>query len=196
MSLLWFLFWFPVYWRTWGPANFFQMCDVAVILTCVGLWSRNGLLISSQAVSSIVVDLVWMIDATSRLLFGRHVIGGTEYLFDASVPLWARLLSLFHPALLFIFWGVFRRNSYDRRGYALQCAIALLIFAASRFTLPAKNTNFAFADPFFRRQWGPAAAHVVVIWLFMVVVVYLPTHFLLARLFPTAHIERNIHASH
>ena len=196
MSLLWFLFWFPVYWRTWGASNFLQMCDIAVILTCVGIWSGSGLLISSQAVSSIVVDLVWMVDAASRFLFGRHVLGGTEYLFEAQVPLWVRLLSLFHLGLLVIFWDVFRRNGYDRRGYVLQCAIALPIFAASRFRPPAKNMNFAFADPFFHKQWGPGPIHVLVIWLFMVVVVYLPTHLLLARLFPTTRVEHRIHASH
>src|SRR5579862_1776931 len=94
--LVWMLIWFPIYWHTWGASNFLQLCDIAVILTCIGIWSESPLLISSQAVSSLLVDLVWGLDALSRLFFGRHLIGGTEYLFDAHYPLWVRLLSLFH----------------------------------------------------------------------------------------------------
>jgi hypothetical protein len=183
VALVWMLIWFPTYWHTWGASNFVQLCDIAVILTCVGIWTNSGLLISSQAVSALLVDLAWALDAGWRLFTRHHLLGGTEYLFDPSTPLWIRLLSLYHLALPpLLLWLVYRLG-YDRRGWALQSAIALPVFIASRFTIPAKNMNFAFADPFFRRQWGRAPVHIVVIWLFMVFVVYLPTHFFLMRLF-------------
>jgi hypothetical protein len=182
-ALAWMLIWFPVYWHTWGPSNFLQMCDIAVILTCVGIWTNSRLLISSQAVSALLVDAAWALDAGWRLFTHHHLLGGTEYLFETSEPLWIRMLSLYHlvlPGLLL--WLVYRLG-YDRRGWAVQSAIALPVFIASRFTILQKNMNFAFADPFFRRQWGPAPLHVVVIWLFMVIVVYLPTHLFLMRIF-------------
>lgn len=182
--VLWLVVWIPAYWHTWGASNFLQLCDIAVILTCIGIWSNSRLLISSQAVSSLLIDSVWGLDAACRLFLGRHLIGGTEYLFDAHYPLWVRLLSLFHLAMpLLLLWALYRVR-YDWSGLALQCAIALLAFAAARFTDPAKNMNFAFTDPFFHRQWGPAAIHVMVSTLFMLVVVYLPTHLVLERLFP------------
>jgi hypothetical protein len=87
------------------------------------------------------------------------------------------------PPLLL--WALYRAG-YDRRGWALQSAIALPVFVASRFTLESVNMNFAFADPFFRRSWGPAPVHLLVTWLFMVFVVYLPTHLLLKHFFPPA----------
>lgn len=183
MALAWLGVWIPTYWRTWGGSNFVQLCDIAAILTCAGIWANSSLLISSQAVSSLLVDLAWVADAAWRLLFGHHLIGGTEYLFDAQYPLWIRLLSLFHVALpVLLLWAV-RRAGYDPRGYGLQCVIALGAFTAARFTNPAKNMNFAFTDPFFHRAWGPAPVHVVVSVLFMAVVVYLPTHLLLKRVF-------------
>ena len=40
------IFWFAVYWRYWGLANFLHLCDTAVILTCIGLWSNSVLLVS------------------------------------------------------------------------------------------------------------------------------------------------------
>lgn len=183
-ALFWLLAWFPTYWHAWGPNNFLQMCDIALILTCIGLWTNSGLMISGQAVSSLLVDAAWALDAGWRLFLRHHLIGGTEYLFDASEPLWIRLLSLYHLVLPALLLWLLYRIGYDRRGCALQCAIALPVFIASRFTSPQKNMNFAFADPFFHRQWGPPPVHILVIWLFLVFVVYMPTHLVLERIFP------------
>ncbi len=57
LALLWLVVWFAAYWHAWGPANFLHLCDVAVILTCIGLWTNNALLTSSQAVSSVLIDI-------------------------------------------------------------------------------------------------------------------------------------------
>jgi hypothetical protein len=183
-ALAWLLVWVPSYWHTWGASNFVQLCDIAVVLTCLGLWTNSRLFISSQAVSSLIVDSVWMLDASWRILTGHYLLGGTEYLFDVRYPLGVRLLSLFHlfmPPLLL--WSL-RRVGYDRRGLVLQSLIALLAFTASRFTNPARNMNFAFTDPFFHRAWGPPPVHVAWSVLLLVIVVYLPTHVVLKRVFP------------
>jgi len=182
--LVWLAVWIPVYWRTWGTANFLHLCDVAVILACVGVLTNSALLISSQAVSSLLVDAAWALDAGWRLFRGRALLGGADYLFDARYPLWVRLLSLFHIVMPVLLLWALNRVGYDRGGWTLQCAIALPLFIAARFTAPATNINYAFIDPFIHRQWGPAATHVLISWLFMVFVVYLPTHLLLRRLFP------------
>jgi hypothetical protein len=182
--VLWLFIWVPAYWRTWGPSNFLQLCDSAVILTCLGIWTASPLLLSSQAVASLIIDLVWALDAASRIFIGHHLIGGTEYLFDSQYPLWVRLLSLFHLAMPPLLLWALHRVGYDSRALALECAITAVIFAAARFTNPAKNMNFVFTDPFVHRQWGPAPVHVAVSVLFMLVVVYLPTHLLLRRLYP------------
>ena len=122
LALAWLLIWVPAYWRTWGPSNFLQLCDIAVILTCVGFLTNSRLLVSSQALSSLLVDLVWTLDASWRALTGHHLLGGTEYFFDPHYPLWIRLLSLFHVAMpLLLLWSL-HRVGYDRRGFALQSA--------------------------------------------------------------------------
>lgn len=183
-ALLWLAVWIPVYWLTWGVSNFLQLCDVAVILTCAGIWADSRLLISSQAVSALLVDIAWAADAGYRFFFGRQLLGGTEYLFDTRYPLWIRLLSLFHIGMpVLLLWALYRVG-YDRRGYPLQSLIALCLFWSSRFTNPAKNMNFAFSDPFFHRAWGPAPVHVLASVLFMIIAVYLPTHVFLDRVFP------------
>ena len=182
-ALAWFVVWFPSYWRTWGAANFIHLCDIAVILTCIGMWTHSALLISSQAVGILMVDAIWTVDAASRVLIHRALVAGNEYLLDARFPAWIRLLTLFHlvmPALLL--WGVYRMG-YDRRAWALQSVITLPVFVLARFTRPATNIDFAFFDPFFHHQIGPAPLHILIIWLFMVLVVYLPTHLVLKHLF-------------
>jgi hypothetical protein len=184
LALLFLVLWFAAYWHAWGPANFLHLCDIAVILTCIGLWTNNALLISSQAVSSVVIDIVWTVDAAARLVFGRHLIGGTEYLFDTTAPLWARLLSLFHIVLPFILLWSLSRLGYDRRGWKLQSAILLPVLIASRYITPDQNLNFAMKDPFLHRSYGPAPTHLAITFLFLVFMVYFPTHLLFGRLFP------------
>jgi hypothetical protein len=182
-AVAWLAIWIPAYWRTWGAANFLHLCDIAVIVTCVGLLTNSALLISSQAVGSLLVDLAWMLDAGWHLVRGRGLLGGADYLFDPSYPLWVRLLTFFHVVMpVLLLWAV-GRIGYDRRGWPLQCAIALPAFVAARFTAPSQNINFAFTDPFIHRSWGPPAAHVIISWLFMALVVYLPTHLVLRTIF-------------
>ncbi|HXX71425.1 MAG TPA: hypothetical protein VEI55_03970 [Candidatus Acidoferrum sp.] len=182
-ALVWFVVWFLSYWRTWGAANFVHLCDIAVILTCIGIWTHSALLISSQAVGILLVDAVWTVDAASRVCIGRALVPGNEYLLDPRYPAWIRLLTLFHlvmPALLL--WGVYRMG-YDRRAWALESAITLPVFVLARLTRPTANIDFAFSDPFFHHQMGPVPIHILITWLFMVVVVYLPTHLALERFF-------------
>jgi len=180
-AAIWLVLFIAVYGWAYGAANFIRLCDVAVILTCLGIMSGNALLVSSQAVSSLVVDLAWDLDLLWRLLFGRHLIGGTEYMWDARYPLWVRLMSLFHMAWPPLLITVLRRLGYDPRGFALQCGIAAVVLVASRFVLPGENLNFAHRDPFFHRAWGPAPVHLALTFAVLVAAVYWPTHRMLRR---------------
>jgi hypothetical protein len=181
-ALLWLAIWAPTYGVFYGFGNFVHLCDVAVILTCVGLWRGSALLLSMQALTSIVIDLAWDLDLGWRLATGRHLLGGTEYMWEAKYPLWVRLLSLFHLVLPVVLLGALRRVGYDRRALAVQSVLALLVIAAARVVGPEANVNYAWSDPFFRRAWGPAPLHVLVIFAGLIAVVYLPAHALLSRM--------------
>jgi hypothetical protein len=158
-----------------------------VVLTCVGLWTGSALLLSSQAISSLVVDVAWAVDLLWRVLTGHHLIGGTEYMWDTRFPLWLRLMSLFHfawpPLLVF----ALRRTGYDSRGLALQAVIAAILLVAARLvSVPEENLNFAWRDPFLKRPLGPPPAHLAAILASLVGLVYWPTHLALRRLLPPA----------
>ncbi|HEY6909665.1 MAG TPA: hypothetical protein VI356_09870 [Myxococcales bacterium] len=186
VAAAWLCVWAPAYASVWGFSNFLRLCDVAVILTCAGLWWGSALLLSSQALFSIGADLLWDVDVCSRLLLGRHLFGGTEYMWQPEFPLFVRLLSLFHVVWpLLLVWSL-RRVGYDRRGLPLQAAVTLAALVASRACGPALNLNYAFRDPLWGRQLGPPAAHLIVIFAGTVALLYLPTHLLLSRLLAPA----------
>jgi hypothetical protein len=163
-----------------------HLCDIAVLLGCAGLWWGSSSLISSQAVSSLAAGIFWSVDIAWRLTTGRFLVGGTDYMWDARVPLWARLLSSFHIGLPVVLLWTLRKTGYDRRALALQAAIAAVLFVASRFLPAGYNMNYAYQDPLFHRSWGPAPVHLAVIFIATVAFIYWPTHLFLSWMFPAA----------
>lgn len=185
-AALWLALWVPAYASTWGWTNFLALCDVAVILTCVGFWTGSALLLSSQALSAIMAGLLWAIDVAARLASGRHLFGGTEYMWDGRVPLLVRLLSLFHLLLPLVLVAALRRTGYDRRALIFQTALTAPLLVASRLLTTGKNLNYALVDPLLHRQWGPVPLHLLAMLVGIALVVYLPTHLVLRRLTPSS----------
>ena len=176
--------WFPTYAVVWGFGNFVQLCDLAVFLTVAGVWTGSALLLSSQAVGSLVINSIWVLDIASRLITGHHLIGGTEYMLDAQYPLWIRLLSLYHVVVpVVLLWAV-RRTGYHPRGWQLQAAISVPVLIVSRLLGPAKNVNFAHVDPILHISFQPAALHLAIILSCLIAIIYWPTHQILFRIFP------------
>ncbi len=173
--------WIPVYWAKHGPANFLWLCDLANFVVGVGLFVESSLVLSSQAVGVLFIQLLWLVDVTTRLTAGFHPIGGTEYMFDETQPLWLRLLSLFHVAVPAVLVWMLVRLGYDRRGWKLQTAITWALLPLTYLlTDPEKNVNWL-ARPFGVEQTlMPPPLFVPVAMLAMPLVLYLPTHALLA----------------
>ena len=186
LGVVWFAVYVPTYIVFDGLTNFLFLCDISVLVVVFGLWSGSALLLSSQAVACPVVSTLWTLDVAWRLITGKHLIGGTEYMWDAAVPLFARLLSCFHAALPLVTLGALLRTGYDRRGLWLQSGIAVAAISAGRLVGPQANLNYAFIDPLFKRSFGPAPLHVAVISGSLVLVVYPLTHLVLKRLFRPA----------
>lgn len=185
LGLLWLAVYLPVYASAYGARNFLFLCNIGVILTAIGLIARSRLLVSSQAVAAPVIALAWLLDAGWKLATGDFLYGATAYMWDPAFPLPARLLSLYHLAWPILLWAVLRRTGYDPRGLRLQVAIAAAAMIAARLAAPpSENINFAWADPFLGRQFGPAWLHLAICWGVLSAVAYVPTHAALRRLFP------------
>lgn len=139
----WLLVWAPVYWRTYGAQNFLYFCDAGNILIAIALWTESALLSSWQAVGLLVFQTLYAIDLLGAWLSGRHLIGGTEFMFEQKIPLLVRLLSLFHivtPPLLL--WAV-KKLGYDSRGWKLQTLMTWILVPINYFWRPEYNVNWA-----------------------------------------------------
>jgi len=132
---------------------------------------------------AVMAGVLWAADAGGRLLTGRHLFGGTEYMWDGQVPLAVRLLSLFHLVLPVVLVSALRRTGYDRRRLPLQVGLTALLLVVSRLVGEAKNLNFAFREPLLHRQWGPVPLHLLAV-LAGITLLYLPTHLVLTRRLP------------
>ncbi|MGO8794463.1 MAG: hypothetical protein ACLQLC_06545 [Candidatus Sulfotelmatobacter sp.] len=179
---LWVLVWAPIYWRQYGLQNFLFFCDIGNIMIAVGLWMESPLIFSWQAVSLLLFQTLFTLDLIGALASGRHFIGGTEYMFDSSIPLAIRLLSLFHvltPPLLL--WAIFRLG-YDRRGWMLQTLTAWIVLPINYFWRPQFDVNWA-RGPFFHEQYVvPGPVYLLLYLTIVPAVIYFPTHRLLSCL--------------
>lgn len=139
----WILVWAPLYGRQYGAQNFLFFCDVGNILITIALWLESPVIFSWQAVSLLVVQILYSVDLLGAFVFDRHLFGGTEYMFDAAIPLFPRMLGLYHlvvPPLLL--WAV-RRLGYDRRALKFQIITAWILVPICHFWRPQFNVNWA-----------------------------------------------------
>src|SRR5437867_11500922 len=95
----------PVYLVHYGPANFLWCSDIALIVTGIALWEESRLLASMMAVGVLLPEALWNVSFFVRLLTGVRVSGLADYMFDRTIPLWIRSLSLFHiPMPVVLLW--------------------------------------------------------------------------------------------
>ena len=174
----------PVYWVRYGPGNFLWFSDIALFTTAAALWLESSLLASMMAVSVLVLESVWIIDFLIGLIAGSSVIGLSAYMFDSKISLPVRALSLFHIAMPVILVWLLHRFGYDRRALIAQTVLAWIVLPASYFlTSPSQNINWVYGPGNGPQKWMPAPLYLILLMLAFPLVLYLPTHFLLKKLF-------------
>ncbi len=182
----------PYYWRAYGPTNFLWFCDVALIVTLIGLWRESPFLISTQAVAIVAPQILWIISFVVELVTGKPFIGLASYMFDDTIPLFVRGLSLFHGWMpLLLLWLVWRVG-FDRRAWKAQATIAATVLTTAFLVLdgptgPAGNVNKVFGlDDAAPQSWMPPAMWVAVLCVLYPLVIYLPSHLVFSRVAPSA----------
>lgn len=183
----------PVYWRVYGPANFLWGSDIALLVTLVALWAESAVLASMMAVAILLPELAWNIDFFWRLTFGVDALRllGTQYMFDPSLPLSVRGLSLFHVFLpVLLVWLVYRLG-YERRALVYQTVLAWVVLPATYlFADPSANINWVRGFGREPQAWMPAPLYLALLMIAIPLVLYLPTHLLLKWLFAAPHSTR------
>ncbi|HZW79620.1 MAG TPA: hypothetical protein VFF50_04035 [Candidatus Deferrimicrobiaceae bacterium] len=171
--------WVPLYWRQYGSQNFLFFCDLGNLFIAAALWLESALIFSWQATGLLVFQLLFTIDLAVAFVSGRHLIGGTEYMFDPQVPLPIRLLSLFHivtPPLLL--WAI-HLVGYDPRGWKYQTVTAWIVVPINYLWRPQYDVNWA-RGLFFREQHAvPGSVYLMAYLIIVPALIYYPTHRLL-----------------
>lgn len=174
----------PVYWRHYGPANFLWFSDLALFLTTISLWTGNRWPVSMAAVSVLLLEVVWNIDLLLRLVAGVRPVGLTDYMFDPSYPLYVRLLSLFHVWMPPLMLWLLHRNGYEPRAWIAQTAVAWVILPLAFWLGPeGSNINWTRDTGTNLQRWLPPGGHLALVMIAFPVIVHLPTHLLLNRMF-------------
>ncbi len=189
----------PVYWANYGPTNFLYFCDVALLLTLVGVWKESALLVSMPAVGILLPQLLWCADFAVTAC-GGNLAGMTGYMFDARNPLFLRGLSFFHGWLPFLLLFLVAKLGYDGRALRVWTALAFALCLIAFFALPPagalladsklpRNVNYVFGfNDAAAQSWMPAPAYLFVWMGLLLGVVYVPTHVCLKKFIsPATH---------
>ncbi len=186
---VWVMVWAPVYWRQYGLQNFLFFCDIGNLFIALGLWLESSLIFSWQSCGLLFFQSLFTVDLTVALLSGRHLTGGTEYMFDAHIPLWIRLLSLFHvvtpPLLLWAIW----RLGYDVRGWKLQTLTTWIVLPINYLWRPQYDVNWARGLFFHEQHLVPGFLYLLGYLTIVPAVIYFPTHRFLLWLTRRWHTE-------
>jgi hypothetical protein len=174
----------PVYWHNYGPAHFLWFSDIALFAIVICLWTGNRLLYSMIAVGVLPLEIIWTVD----FLTGGNLMGTAAYMFDATRPLYLRLLSLFHlaipPILIWMLW----RQGYDRRALAAQTLLAWIVLPLSwLLNSPESNVNAVYG-PFGEPQTlMPPLLYLGLYMIMLPVAVFWPMHAILRRMTGRRH---------
>jgi hypothetical protein len=177
----------PIYWRRYGPANFLWFSDIALLVTVPALWLESPLLASMMALAVALPELAWNVDFFVRLTTGASLMGLSGYMFDRSIPLFIRALSLFHVGLpLLLIWMV-HRFGYDRRALIAQTFVAIIVLSLSYlFSDPRRNVNWVYGFGERPQAKVPAPWFLAFLILMFPLAIYLPTHLVLDKVFGSA----------
>jgi hypothetical protein len=188
----------PVYWYYYGPTNFLYFCDVALILTLIAIWLENALLISMCAVGILLPQTFWVADFLAHAA-GYSLIGMTDYMFDANHSLFLRLLSLFHGWLPFLLIYLVWRIGYDRRALIPWSGFASVLLLICFFLMPPPtldpgltpvNINYVWGlSDNSAQPWVPPYVWFAGLLIGLPLLVFVPTHFVLARMMPPSEAD-------
>jgi hypothetical protein len=179
---LWLIVWAPLYWRQYGAQNFLFFCDIGNILIGIALWFESPLIFSWVACGLLIFQSLYVVDLAGAVLFHRHPIGGTEYMFDPGLPMIIRLLSLFHvatpPLVLWAIWML----GYDPRGWKLQTLMTWVVIPVNFFWRPEADVNWARGFYFHEQHAVPGWIYLLAYLTVVPLAVYYPTHLFLSWL--------------
>lgn len=184
----------PFYLNEYGPTNFLYFCDVALFVTLAAMWLESPLLASMAAVGIILPQIAWVVDFIGYAV-DRPIFYMAGYMYDPKYTLMARGLSLFHGWLPFLLLWLVVRLRYDSRGLVAWTVLAWVLMVVAYFWMPRPpapkenpnlpvNINYVYGlDDKAPQTWMPGWLWFTMMIIGLPVLIFLPTHLLLRKLF-------------
>lgn len=173
-----------LYWRRYGPANFLWFSDIAFIGAAPAMWLESPLAAGLLACMVLLPEVLWNVDYVLRLLLRRRITGLTEYMFDPSIPLWLRGVSLFHVPLPLVLLWLVAAYGYPALSLVVSVGVGGLVLILSFLcATPEKNINWVYG-PARVQERLPRPVYLGLQYVALVALVFVPTHWLLGWLFP------------
>ena len=173
-----------VYAVKYPPGNFLWFSDIALVVTVPALWLESSMLASMMAVGVLLPEAFWSIGYFGRLLTGRRLAGLTDYMFDRRKPRYLRALSLFHVILPVLLLWMIARLGYEPKALIAQTVLAWVVLPMTYWlTGPEQNVNGVHGPKAVRRSRLSAVLYLGMLMAALPLLVYLPTHLLLLKLF-------------
>jgi len=130
-------------------------------------------------------ELYWNAAYLLQLTTGLRLGGVVDYMFDPTLALGLRALSLFHVPLPFILIWLFSRWGYDRRALKFQTAFLVPIVILPYFLSdPDENINWVHSPHVLGWDWMPGPAWIALYLVLVPTLVYWPLHKLFRRIAP------------
>ncbi len=163
--------------------HFLWMCHIGLFLMAAGLWLESPLIMSWQSVSLLIADIVWTIDLLCGLFLNWNPFGATEYMFKGEMPALQRILAMFHMAVPpILIWSLWRMG-YDRRALWAQIATCWIVFPLSYlFGDASDNINWVYGPFGHAQDRMQPVAFLFVAMIAYPIIVYVPTHLILASM--------------
>jgi hypothetical protein len=175
-----------VYVKKYPLWNFLWFSDIALIATVPALWLENSLLASMMLIGVLLPEVLWNGAFFVRLVTGTRLFGLTDYMFDPAKPRYLRAISLvFHVLLPLLLLWMAVRLGYDSRALVAQTALAWVVLPLSYWLGDPKveNLNWVFGWTAAQQTRIPPLAYLGLVMIAFPLLIYLPTHLLLQRLF-------------
>ncbi len=139
----------PVYTLHHGVASFFWFSNLALVLGLVAVWLEHRRLASMMLVSVFLLDIGWQAAFVSGLVRGGDpVLGMTAYMFDPDIPLFVRVLSLYHIPLPYLLLWTAWRLGYDGTAWHLWIPAGWGVLVVTHWlTVPEHNINWVHGPP-------------------------------------------------
>ena len=174
----------PIYWRHYGPGNFLWFSDACLLIALVAIWLESSLLTSIVALAILILDIAWNLDFFAKLLTNTSITGLSAYMFTRETSLLIRALSIFHVFFPVLIIWMLSRLGYDPRALAIQTLLAWILLPLSYFfTRRSENVNWVHGFGNNPHRWLAPPLHVLLLMILFPLVIYLPTHFVLQKLF-------------